>query len=195
MIIDGKRGGTAACAILALLLVSSCSGDTPPAAADRGGTETDSVTGALCEYRDRRSDTVLQAFKDITGATWWGEIDHEVGTMRGKWPGQRGGRVFATAVARPKVDMYRVRRSANCFDEKTRSYYTCTRTEEVDFSQIRGFARAPTMTEAEDYARLLCQEKVLDIATKATAVRQQSWDLTCEVVASLRCPAPAEPAK
>ncbi len=106
--------------------------------------------GNLCTYRTRK-DPVMQGFSDRSGAQWEGEIRvRDVPTMDTKWFSPSDKRV-ATMVARPRVEVYRVRVDDNCYNAATKTYHACSKVLEADLTQVRGFARA--QPRASDRAR------------------------------------------
>ncbi len=146
----------------------------------------------LCIYRERK-DPIIAGYKDQAGNAWAGEIrprDREA--MESKFFGPFDKRI-ATAVAKPRVSVYRARVDDNCYDAARRVYYACTKTLEADVSAVRGFARAVEMTDAHALARQLCETKVREIAEKTVELRVDSLDLRCAVAEDALCALPPAP--
>jgi hypothetical protein len=186
-------------------------GDEPtktaaPAAASPGGAVADASSrstfqldapaiaevGDPCLFRQRK-DPVMQAHRDRTGASWHGEVRvRDVPGFQTKWLPAFDKRV-ATVIARPRVDTFRVRIDANCYDAARKSYHSCSKVLESDLSAIRGFARAPTTSEAGALAVQLCERKVAEAVEKSIEIAQDNQDLKCRRVQEAWCDLPAAP--
>lgn len=187
---------------LTLLLLGCGEARRGPAATENPGPLPDSdiatrpaaasAAGDLCAYRERK-DPVIAGYQDQAGNAWSGEIrpqDRE--SLETKYPGPFDRRI-ATAVAKPRVAVYRARVDDNCYDAARRVYYSCTRTIEADVAPVRGFARALEMTQAHALARQLCEKKVREIAEKALELRVDSLDLRCTIAEDAFCALPPAP--
>ncbi len=150
-----------------------------------------SGVGELCIYGPR-SEPVMMAYKDATGAAWIGDIrPRDAENMRTKWFGTSDKRV-PTALATPRVEVYRQRVDDNCYDAARRVYYSCTKTLEADVRAVRGLARAVTMGDARTLALQLCEKKVAEIVVNAIEINQENRDMKCRVAEETYCPPPPE---
>jgi hypothetical protein len=193
-----------------LALMAACGGSTPAGAppsaagATSGGnpqlrpqrTTPDpelpklATTGDICVYATR-AEPIIQGHRDATGSDYLGEVRvRDVATFDTKWLSAFN-RNLATAVARPRVEKYRVSVDDNCFDPQRRVYTRCTKVIEVDISKVRGFARAVEMPGAHALATWLCEQKVRDMVIEATEIQQDSRDLRCGIVEQRYCAPPA----
>ncbi|MFO0988889.1 MAG: hypothetical protein U1F37_16275 [Alphaproteobacteria bacterium] len=149
-------------------------------------------TGNLCTYRKRQAP-VMQGYADRTGAQWEGEVTiRSLPNMDTKWFGPFDKRL-ATMVARPRIDVFRVRIDDNCLDPQTKKYYSCTKVLEADLSKVRGFARALTPERARALAVQLCEKKVAEIVADSAQIRQESIDTRCHVYEQAFCELPPAP--
>jgi len=195
--------------LLMLSALAACSGDekgvaTPAPASPALAAPTASTSsfeydappigevGNACNFRQRK-DPVMQGFRDRTGASWEGELRvRDVASMDPKWFSPSDKRV-ATLVARPRTDKFRLRVDDNCYNAQTKTYYSCSKVLEADFTQIRGFARAVTIEQARSLAIQLCEKKVTAVMEAATDTRQDNTDLRCRIVTQTFCELPPAP--
>ena len=149
-------------------------------------------TGNLCTYRLRK-EPVMQGFSDRTGAQWEGEVRvRDLPSMDTKWFSPSDKRL-ATLVARPRVEVFRVRIDDNCYNAATKTYYSCSKVLEADLSKVRGFARALTPERARALAVQLCEKKVAEIVDRSVQVHQESIDTRCYVFEQAYCELPPAP--
>lgn len=205
---DRRVRPLAAAALLAL--ASACGGSSPPPSAGPGASGSGAgaaplrptrttpdpelpkmaVTGDLCVYATR-AEPIAQGHRDSTGADYLGEVrTRDAASFDTKWLSAFN-RDIATAVARPRVEKYRVSVDDNCFDPQRRVYTRCVKVIEVDLSKVRGFARAVEMPGAHHLATWLCEQKVRDLVTEQAEVQQDSRDLRCGIVEQRFCKPPA----
>ncbi len=163
----------------------------PPPATRTADLPAIAGTGELCAY-GQRSEPVMMAYKDATGAAWLGEIrPRDAENMRTKWFGTSDKRV-PTVLATPRVEVYRQRVDDNCYDAARRVYYSCTKTLEADVRAVRGLARAVTMGDARALALQLCEKKVSEIVAGTIEINQENRDIKCRVAEETYCPPPPE---
>jgi hypothetical protein len=211
-----RRSPRLPAAVALLALVAACGGSsptsappgTPPSAAgaasggnpalrpQRTAPDPDlpkmATTGDICVYATR-AEPIMQGHRDATGSDYLGEVRvRDVASFETKWISAFS-RDIATAVARPRVEKYRVVVDDNCFDPQRRVYTRCTKVIEVDLSKVRGFARAVEMPGAHALAAWLCEQKVRELVLEATEVQQDSRDLRCGIAEERYCPRPAPP--
>lgn len=195
--------------LLLAIALAACSSDeratpvaapsAPPAAAPTASASTFEYdappvaeVGNVCNFRTRK-DPVMQGYRDRTGSAWEGEVRvRDVASMDTKWFTLSDKRV-ATIVARPRVDKFRLRVDANCYNAETKTYAGCNKVLEADLSPIRGFARGLTIPQARALAIQLCEKKVADVVNDTLSIRQDNVDLRCRVIEQTFCELPPAP--
>jgi len=186
--------------------LAACSGDRKPetsapapsaSAAPSKATfameaEPVAEVGNLCLFRPRK-DPIMSGFADGTGAAWEGELRvRDLASLDTKWISQQDKRI-ATAVARPRAEVFRARIDDNCYDAARKVYYACSKVIEADLSQIRGFARAPNIGRARALAIQLCEKKVDAVMDEKVQIKQDNLDLRCRVIEQAFCELPPAP--
>jgi hypothetical protein len=166
------RGGVGrAMALVCALSVIGCSGAAPV---------SDLEASALCT-RSKRSKTFLVAHVDERGEAFEGDAP------RGEYDGVV--RRIPTALAAPKKAIIQRRVRTDCHDKAKDVWYPCVKEIKIDFSQIRGMARAPKMDRARAVATSLCESEVRKHSPKEGGyLRFDSDDFYCTVVQTSRCP-------
>jgi hypothetical protein len=148
--------------------------------------------GDLCSYRERK-EPIIVVHKDATGNQYFGEVQgKDLEQFRLAWGGASG-KNLATAVARPRVDVYRASVEDNCYDAQRRVYYSCRKTISEPVGQIHAFARAPSMPEARALALQVCRKKLDEIVQEKLEIDQENRDKGCRIVAENWCAAPPAP--
>ena len=166
------RGGLGrAMALVCALSVIGCSGTAPVANLE---------AGALCE-RSKRGKTFIVAHVDERGEAFVGDAP------RGEYDGVV--RRVPTALAAPKTAVFTRRIRSDCYDKSKDVWYPCIKEKRVDFSKIRGMARAPKMDRARDVAKAICESEVRKQSPKdAGYLRFDSANFNCTVVQTGQCP-------
>jgi hypothetical protein len=157
--------------LLAALTLAGCSSSAPVAKLE---------TSTLCT-RGKQTKTVLMAHVDKRGEAYEGDAP------RGEYDGVV--KSIATAMAAPKTAMFRQRVRKDCYDKTKKVWYPCVKETRIDFSKIKGIARAPKMERARDVAVKLCESEVRKRSPKADGyLRFDSADFNCRVVQTNFCP-------
>lgn len=166
------RGGIGrAMALVCALSVIGCSGTAPVA---------ELQASALCT-RSKRDKTFLVAHVDERGEAFVGDAP------RGEYDGVV--RKVPTALAAPKTPVLNRRERTDCYDKAKDVWYPCVKEIRIDFSKIRGMARAPKMDRARDVARQLCEREVRRHSpTEGGYLRFDSASFDCAVVQTDLCP-------
>jgi hypothetical protein len=166
-----RRGAGRAMALICVLSVIGCSGAAPIA---------ELKTSDLCT-RSKRAKPFIVAHVDERGEAWQGDAP------RGEYDGVV--RKVATALAVPKTAVFKRRARADCYDKAKDVWYPCVKVTRVDFSHVRGMARAPKMNRARAIAMQLCESEVRKRSPKADGyARFDSASFGCEVVQTDFCP-------
>jgi len=170
--ISKLRGGVGrAMALVCALSVIGCSGAAPV---------TELQAGALCT-RTKGSKTFIVAHVDERGEAYEGDAP------RGEYDGVV--RRIPTALAAPKTAVLNRRVRTDCYDKAKDVWYPCVKETKIDFSKIRGLARAPKMSRARDVATALCESEVRKHSPKEGGyLRFDSADFNCTIVQTNRCP-------
>jgi hypothetical protein len=166
------RGGIGrAMALVCALSVIGCSGTAPVAQLE---------AGSLCD-RSKRGKTFLVAHVDERGEAFEGDAP------RGEYDGVV--RSVPTALAAPKMAELKRRVRSDCYDKAKDVWYPCVKETNIDFSKIRGMARAPKMGRARDVAMALCESEVRKHSPKGDGyLRFDSASFNCTVVQTGQCP-------
>jgi len=161
-----------AMAFVGALGVAGCSTGSAPV--------NDVQAGALCD-RGKRDKTILVAHVDQRGEAYVGEAP------RGEYDGVV--KTVPTALAAPKTPVFSRRERKDCYDKAKGVWYPCVLETRIDFSKIKGLARAPKMERARDVAVQLCESGVRNHSPKADGlVRFDSANFNCTVVETNLCP-------
>ncbi len=104
----------------------------------------------LCVYGPRPQGQIIGHVLP-SGQSLNGDIDVDA------WRENNDG-VFS-AIARPNNETYEREMRDTCFNEEGGYYYSCIRTVEIDYSEVRGIARATDFEAAERFALILCQRQ------------------------------------
>lgn len=178
------------------LALTACggSGDRPPAPKPDPVSAPLAGVGDMCSYAERK-EPILVAHKFWTGRAYYGDLkSRDLPELRAKWfLGGSGGKV-ATTVARPKLEVYRLKTDANCYDAEKEVYYRCTKTSATPLGDIRAIGRAINQREADLLAVRICDRAVRERIEKKTQIGRETTDLGCVVAARKRCPLPPPPA-
>jgi hypothetical protein len=95
----------------------------------------------------------------------------------------------ATALAVPRYPIYRNRVRTDCYDKLKKVWYNCVKETNLDFSKIKGLARAPKMAAARNLAVQICAAAVRINSPKGIAgVRYDSGRFDCQVTQQNYCP-------
>ena len=158
-------------ALVCALSVVACSGAAPVAKLE---------ASSLCE-RGKRGKTFIVAHVDERGEAFEGDAP------RGEYDGVL--RTVPTALAAPKMAVYSRRVRTDCHDKAKDVWYPCVKETKIDFSKIRGLARAPKMERARDVATRLCESEVRKYSPKEGGyLRFDSASFNCTVVQTDLCP-------
>lgn len=188
---------SAALAAAALLLaLAACQSDSAatkaPTPAPKPAALPAVDVGDLCSYSERK-EPIIVVHKDATGNQYFGEVQgKDLQQFRLKWGGLTG-KTLATAVARPRVDVYRASVEDNCYDAQRRVYYSCRKVIQEPVGHIHAFARAPTMTDAHALALQVCRAKFDAVVQEKLEIDQENRDKRCRIVAERWCDAPPAP--
>lgn len=192
---------TTICAALAaatlLTVLAACQSDSAatkaPAPAPAPAAALPAVAvGELCSY-EARKEPIIVVHRDATGGQFYGEVQgKDLEQFRLRWGGLSG-KQLATAVARPRVDIYRASVEDNCYDEQRRVYYSCRKVIQEPVGQIHAFARAPTMAEARALAIQVCENKLDAIVQEKLELDQDNRDKKCRIMSERWCEAPPAP--
>jgi len=137
-------------------------------------------TSALCQ-RSKRVKTFVVAHVDERGEAFEGDAP------RGEYDGVV--RKVPTALAAPKTAVFKRRERKDCYDKAKGVWYPCIKETRVDFSKIKGLARAPKMERARDVAVQLCESEVRRQTPKEGGyLRFDSASFNCTVVQTNLCP-------
>lgn len=166
------RGGVGrAMALVCALSVIGCSGTAPVA---------NLKASALCD-RSKREKAFIVAHVDERGEAFVGDAP------RGEYDGVV--RRIPTALAAPKTPVFTRRVRTDCYDKAKDVWYPCIKEKRLDFSKIRGMARAPKMERARRVATALCESEVRKQSPKdAGYLRFDSANFNCTVVQVDQCP-------
>ena len=177
---------------LALAACGSGGSDRPEAKPDPTSPPLAGI-GDMCSYADRKKPVVV-AHKFWTGRAFFGDLKgSDLPALRAKWfLGGSGGQV-ATAVARPKLEVYRSKIDSNCYDAAKKVYYSCTKTLATPLGDIRVMTRAIRQEEADRLALQLCRRQIRERLEEKTEISSSTWDIACVIVARRKCPLPPPP--
>lgn len=157
--------------LVCALSVVACSGAAPVA---------ELKTSELCN-RTKREKTFLVAHVDDRGEAFEGDAP------RGEYDGVVGR--IPTALAVPKTPVFNRRERTDCYDKAKDVWYPCVKETRIDFSKIKGMARAPKMDKARDVAMQLCESEVRKLSPREGGyLRFDSADFNCTVVQTDHCP-------
>ncbi len=136
--------------------------------------------GQLC-LRSDRAKPVFTAYIDERAAAYLGDAP------KGEYDGVV--KRVATALAVPRTPIYRRRVRADCYDKAKKVWYNCVKETKVDFSKIKGIARAPKMESARDLAVQICTSAVrVNSPRGASGIRFNSVEFSCKVIQQNYCP-------
>jgi len=166
-----RDGVGRALSLVCVLSVIGCSGTAPIA---------ELKTSELCQ-RIKREKTFLVAHVDERGEAFVGDAP------RGEYDGVV--RQVPTALAVPKTPVVNRRERTDCYDKAKDVWYPCVKEIKIDFSKIKGMARAPKMDKARDVAMQICESEVQKQSPKEGGyIRFDSTDFRCTVVQTDLCP-------
>ncbi|MDH3232390.1 MAG: hypothetical protein OEQ29_02610 [Alphaproteobacteria bacterium] len=158
-------------ALVCALSVVACSGAAPVVELE---------SSALCQ-RSKREKTIVVAHVDERGEAFQGDAP------RGEYDGVVS--KIPTALAAPKTAVITRRERKDCYDKAKDVWYPCIKELRVDFSKIRGIARAPKMDRARRLATQLCESEVRRKSPKEGGyLRIDSAQYHCTVVQTNLCP-------
>ena len=119
-------------------------------------------------------------------------IDERAAAFLGDAPkGEYDGVVkkVATALAVPRTPVYRRDERTDCYDKVKKVWYNCIKKTRIDFSKIKGLARAPKMEKARDLAQQMCEAAVRVNSPKGPGGRSySSAKFGCKVTQQSYCP-------
>lgn len=134
----------------------------------------------LC-LRSDRAKPVFVAYIDERAAAYLGDAP------KGEYDGVV--KKVATALAVPKNPIYRNRVRTDCYDKVKKTWYNCVKETKLDFSRIKGLARAPKMEAARDLAVQICVAAVrINSPEGAAGIRYDSDKFGCKVTQQNYCP-------
>ncbi len=160
-------------AALAALVLVSCA--TP---------DTDQADSTLCDFNLKRTDKQRVGHVIQSGQYVPGEISVKIYR---EWTTN-----VASAIARPKRDVYRREFRDDCFNKEGNYWYPCMKTAEADLSDIRGIARSQNLDQSEKIAVRLCERLTEKHAPRISGMAIETSDLACYVTVRKVCPLPEE---
>lgn len=174
------------------LALAACgsAGDRPPPPKPDAVSAPLAGVGDMCSYAERKKPVIV-AHKFWTGRAYFGDLkSSDLPELRAKWfLGGSGGKV-STSVARPKLEVYRLKTDGNCYDAEKKVYYSCTKTVATRIGDIRVVGRAINQRDADFLALEVCNSQMRDRIEKQTQIERDTTDLRCVIVARKRCPLP-----
>ena len=143
-------------------------------------TAAEVKTAEMC-VRSDRAKPVFVGHVDERGTAYLGDAP------KGQYDGVVG--KVATALAVPRRSDYRRRVRSDCYDKKKDVWYPCAKEIKINFSEIKGLARAPKMGRAKSVALRLCEQEVRQRSPRLGGHSFfDSPDFTCRVVKEEYCP-------
>lgn len=134
----------------------------------------------LCTRGDR-AKPIFVAHIDARAAAYLGDAP------KGEYDGVV--KRVATALAVPRNPIYRNRVRTDCYDKAKKVWYNCVKETNLDFSKIKGIARAPKMESARDLAMQICVAAVrINSPRGAAGIRYSSDKFGCKVTQQSYCP-------
>lgn len=98
-------------------------------------------------------------------------------------------KTIASALATPRNAVFNQRVRKDCYDKAKKVWYPCVENVQVDFSKVKGIARAPKMERARDVAITICELEVRELSPKMGGhVRFNAQEFRCEVIQEAYCP-------
>lgn len=181
-------------AVPVCLALASCGGKSdgpPPPKPDPVSAPLTGI-GDMCSYAERKKPVIV-AHRFWNGSTFYGDLKGEdLAKLRSKWIPNTV-RSVATSVARPRVQVYRVKTDGNCYDKEKKVYYSCTKTLETPVGDIRGLARADDPRRADLLALRICRDEMRKSIEEKSEIDLTTVDLGCTIAVRRRCPLPPAP--
>lgn len=151
------------------LIAAGCSGAGEKIAASQ-----------LCTRSDR-AKPIRVAHVDKTGQAYVGDAP------KGEYDGVV--KTIASALATPHKAVFDQRVRRDCYDSAKKVWYPCIKDVKVDFSKVKGIARAPKMERAHDVAISICEAQVRQMSPKMGGyIRFDANEFNCEVIQEAYCP-------
>lgn len=147
-------------------------------------SETEQAESTLCKFDVKRPENQRVGHILQSGQYVPGEINVKIYR---EWTAN-----VASAIARPKRDIYRREFRDDCFNKEGNYWYPCMKVAETDLSDIRGIGRSQNLDRSEKIAVRLCQRLTKNHAPRISGMSVETSDLECYVTARKACPLPDE---
>lgn len=141
------------------------------------------VIGYGWDKKRQRVATILPSGDPIPG-----DIDVAAFRMGNEATGEQN-RV-ASVMARPKQPVFRKNYTEDCYDKKNKTWTSCRRTVEIDFTQIRGVSRSDGLKRGEAHAIKQCELMTRSLVPPEAGGKVADSRLDCIVTRRSWCKLP-----